>query len=191
MTELTLDTIVPFLADIFARRGHEEYLGEEVTMSAHMLQGAHFAEAEGQRVEIIVAALLHDIGHFTSEFGSFTMNDTVDRLHEEAGATVLAEFFPSVVTDCVRDHVAAKRYLCAVDPTYFDDLSDASVQSLSLQGGPMNEAEVAEFEKLENTRDIVQVRLYDDRGKVHGMEVPGFDHYRSMVQGVVDSHLST
>jgi len=55
------------------------------------------------------------------------MNDTVDRLHEEAGATVLTEFFPSVVTDCVRDHVAAKRYLCAVDPTYFDDLSDASV----------------------------------------------------------------
>lgn len=55
----------------------------------------------------------------------------------------------------------------------------------------MNEAEVAEFEKLENTRDIVQVRLYDDRGKVHGMEVPGFDHYRFMVQGVVDSHLST
>ena len=109
----------------------------------------------------------------------------------KASATVLAEFFPSVVTDCARDHVAAKRYLCAVDPTYFDDLSDASVQSLSLQGGPMNEAEVAEFEKLENTRDIVQVRLYDDRGKVHGMEVPEFDHYRSMVQRVVDSHLST
>lgn len=101
------------------------------------------------------------------------MNDTVDRLHEEAGATVLAEFFPSVVTDCVRDHVAAKRYLCAVDPTYFDDLSDASVQSLSLQGGPMNEAEVAEFEKLENTRDIVQVRLYDDRARCMAWKYPG------------------
>jgi phosphonate degradation associated HDIG domain protein len=191
MSELTQDTIVPFLADIFARRGHEEYLGEKVTMSAHMLQGAHFAAAEGQRQEIIVAALLHDIGHFTSEFGSFTMKDTEDRLHEEAGATVLAGFFPGVVTDCVRHHVAAKRYLCAVDPAYFDDLSDASVHSLSLQGGPMREAEVAEFEKLENARDIVQVRLYDDRGKVQGLEVPGFDHYRSMVQRVVDTHLAS
>ena len=191
MTRLTQGTIVSFLADIFTRRGHEEYLGEQVTMSAHMLQGAHFAAAEGQREEIIAAALLHDIGHFTSEFGSFTMNDTEDRMHEEAGAKVLAGFFPSVVTDCVRHHVAAKRYLCAVDPKYFDDLSDASVHSLALQGGPMSEAEVTAFEKLENARDIVQVRIYDDRGKVQGLEVPGFDHYRGMLQRVVDAYLVT
>ena len=186
MSELTKDTIVDFLGDIFARRGGEEYLGEPVTMAEHMLQGAHFAETEGQPDDIVVAALLHDIGHFTSEFGTFSMEDTEDKYHEEAGAQVLEAFFPTIVTDCVRYHVAATRYLCAVDAKYYDALSEASIHSLNLQGGPMNEAEVAEFEKNPNAKDIVQVRLYDDRGKVAGLAVPGFEHYRDKVQAVVD-----
>ena len=107
---LTPDTIVAFLGDIFERRGGEEYLGEPVTMAEHMLQGAHIAEQQGESEDIIVAALLHDIGHFTSEFGTFSMEDTQDKHHEEAGAEMLEEFFPSIVTDCVRYHVAAKRY---------------------------------------------------------------------------------
>ena len=138
MTDLTPDTIVAFLGDIFTRRGHEEYLGEPVTMAEHMLQGATIAEAQGQSEDIIVATLLHDIGHFTSEFGTFQMNDTQDRYHEEAGAQVLGRFFPAIVTDCVRYHVAAKRYLCAARPEYFAKLSEASVHSLNLQGGPMD-----------------------------------------------------
>ena len=83
---LTSDGIVPFLEDIFSRYGDTEYLGEPVTMSAHMLQCAQFAEENNDSKEVIVAALLHDIGHFTSEVGSFSMNDTADRVHEEAGA---------------------------------------------------------------------------------------------------------
>ena len=133
---LTPANIVAFLADIFERRGGEEYLGEPVTMAEHMLQGATMAEQSGLPDIIIVAALLHDIGHFTSEFGTFSMDDTEDRLHEEAGARVLEAFFPRLVTDCVRYHVAAKRYLCATRPEYFDRLSQASVHSLNLQGGP-------------------------------------------------------
>ena len=95
--DLTSETIVPFLADIFERRGGEEYLGEPVTMAEHMLQGAHFAEQRGESEQIIVAALLHDIGHFTSEFGMFSMDDTKDRFHEEAGAKVLEWFFPCLL----------------------------------------------------------------------------------------------
>ena len=186
---LTRETIVPFIADIFKRRGGEEYLGEPVTMAEHMLQGAHFAHSEGQTEEIIVAALLHDIGHFTSEFGMFSMDDTEDKLHELAGAEVLSAFFPQIVTDCVRHHVPAKRYLCATQPEYFEQLSEASVHSLSLQGGPMSDEEVGAFEANPHVKEIVQVRLYDDRGKVAGMEVPGFDHYADMVQRVVDRHL--
>ena len=60
---LNRETIVPFLADIFARRGAESYLGEPVTMAEHMLQGAWLAEAEGAPDELVAAALLHDIGH--------------------------------------------------------------------------------------------------------------------------------
>jgi phosphonate degradation associated HDIG domain protein len=188
-TELTPDTIVGFLADIFERRGGEEYLGEPVTMAEHMLQGATIAEQNGQPEEIIVAALLHDIGHFTSEFGTFSMDDTEDRYHEDAGAEVLAPFFPSVVTDCVRYHVAAKRYLCATRPEYFARLSAASVYSLNLQGGPMHEDEVAAFEQNPNLQQIIQVRYLDDAGKRTDMRTLPFSHFAPMVQRVVDAHM--
>ena len=186
----TLDrsTIVAFLADIFERRGGEEYLGEPVTMAQHMLQGAALAEEAGHAEEIIVAALLHDIGHFTSEFGTFSMDDTEDKFHEEAGAEVLERFLPPVVTDCVRHHVAAKRYLCAARPEYFRRLSAASVHSLNLQGGPMSEDEVAAFERQPNLDAIVRVRYLDDAGKRPDMVTPPFAHYAPMVQRLVDAH---
>jgi phosphonate degradation associated HDIG domain protein len=191
MPELNRDTIVPFLASIFERRGGEEYLGEPVTMAEHMLQGATFAEKQGLREEIIVAALLHDIGHFTSEFGTYSPDDTEDRHHEDAGADVLGDFFPSIVTDCVRYHVAAKRYLCATRPSYFDRLSVASVHSLNLQGGPMSDDEIASFEANPNLPEIIQVRYLDEAGKEPDMQTPDFTHFAPMVQRVVDRHLES
>jgi len=184
----TLDrtNIVAFIGDIFERCGDEEYLGEPVTMEQHMLQGATIAEKNGLPEDIIVGALLHDIGHFTSEFGTFSMDDTEDRFHEEAGAAVLSRFFPSVIVDCVRYHVAAKRYLCATRPEYFSRLSEASIHSLNLQGGPMSKEEVAEFENNPNLEKIIQVRYLDEAGKDPDMETPDFWHFAPMVQRIVD-----
>lgn len=187
-SDLTPDTIVAFLASIFDRRGGEEYLGEPVTMGQHMLQGATIAEQNGQSDEIVVAALLHDIGHFTSEFGTFTMEDTEDRHHEDAGAEVLERFFPPVITDCCRYHVAAKRYLCATRPAYFDRLSEASIHSLSLQGGPMSAAEVEAFEKNPHLSEIIAVRYLDEAGKSPDMVTPDFAHFAPKVQALVDRH---
>ncbi|MCE8507159.1 HD domain-containing protein [Ruegeria pomeroyi] len=188
-TTLNRDNIVAFLGDIFARRGGEEYLGEPVTMAQHMLQGATIAEQNGLPEEIIVGALLHDIGHFTSEFGTYHPDDTEDRHHEDAGEAVLAPFFPPVITDCVKYHVAAKRYLCATKPAYFARLSPASVHTLELQGGPMSAEEVAEFERNPNIEAIIQVRYLDEAGKRADMETPDFDHFAPMVQRMVDRHL--
>ena len=187
---LTPQNITAFLGDIFERRGGEEYLGEPVTMAEHMLQGAHFAEKAGEPDVIVISALLHDIGHFTSEFGTFSMDDTKDRLHEEAGAEVLEAYFPTLVTDCVRYHVAAKRYLCAVKPEYFKRLSEASIHSLNLQGGAMGDAEVEAFEELPNLAEIVKVRYYDEAGKRGDLETKPFSHYAPMVQRIVDAHCS-
>ena len=116
VTNLNAKNIVDFIGSIFEKRGDEEYLGEPVTMGQHMLQGATMAEQRREPDEIIIGTLLHDIGHFTSEFGTFSMEDKEDRYHEDAGAAVLEQFFPKVITDCCRHHVAAKRYLCATDP---------------------------------------------------------------------------
>ena len=179
-----------FLDDIFERRGGEEYLGEPVTMAEHMLQGATIAEQNGEPEIIVVSALLHDIGHFTSEFGMFSMEDTKDRLHQDAGAKVLHNFFPQLVIDCVRYHVAAKRYLCATRPSYFYKLSEASVHSLNLQGGPMCDDEVREFEKNPYLKDILKVRYLDEAGKREDMSIPSFSYFAPMVQRIVDQHAS-
>lgn len=183
---LSGETIVAFIGSIFDRRGSEEYLGEPVNMGHHMLQGATIAEQNGQPEDIIVGALLHDIGHFTSEFGTFTMDDTEDRHHEDAGAEVLERFFPSVITDCVRYHVAAKRYLCATRPDYLRRLSEASIHSLHLQGGPMSAAEAAAFETNPNLEKIIAVRYLDDAAKRPDMQTPDYWHFAPMVQRMVD-----
>ena len=190
LKNINTENIVDFIGSIFERRGGEEYLGEPVTMGQHMLQGATLAEQNEELDEIVVGALLHDIGHFTSEFGTFSMDDTEDRYHENAGAAVLEKFFPRVITDCCRYHVAAKRYLCATDPLYFNKLSDASVHSLNLQGGPMSETEVKEFERNPNLKKILTVRLYDDAGKIPDMDTPSFWHFAPLVQKMVESRYS-
>ena len=188
VTDLNATNIVDFIGSIFEKRGDEEYLGEPVTMGQHMLQGATMAEQSSEPDEIIIGTLLHDIGHFTSEFGTFSMEDTEDRYHEDAGAAVLEQFFPKIITDCCRHHVAAKRYLCATDPEYFQKLSTASIHSLNLQGGPMCEAEIKDFEKNPNLKKILKVRLYDDAGKIPDMVTPSFWHFAPLVQKMVDSH---
>lgn len=187
---LTARTIVPFIADIFERRGAESYLGEAVTMSEHMLQSAALAEAAGADEALVAAALLHDIGHYTNEFGEDYIDRGIDNQHDEAGALVLAGFFPPVVVACVRLHVAAKRYLCATDPTYFDKLTQASVATLKLQGGPMNAGEIAKFRRDPYYHEAVRVRLWDEGGKVPGMKTPPFGYYAPLLQRVVDRHMS-
>ncbi|MDH3658932.1 MAG: HD domain-containing protein [Alphaproteobacteria bacterium] len=189
MSALTGATIVPFLADIIERRGAESYLGEEVTMAGHMLQAARLAEQANAGDELIAAALLHDIGHYTNEFPEDAQDRGIDNVHEEAGASVLEPFFPAVVVDCTRHHVAAKRYLCATDPSYFDRLSPASVHTLNLQGGPISAEEVESFRSLANLDAIIQVRRWDEGSKVKDLPTPDFGHYAPVLQRVVDRHM--
>jgi phosphonate degradation associated HDIG domain protein len=173
--------IIALIADIFERRGAEDYLGEAVTMAEHMLQTATHAQTAGAGDALVAAALLHDIGHFTSEFGSYSADDTIDRHHDTAGAGILADSFPPLVTDCVRLHVAAKRYLCAIEPAYFDALSPASKHSLALQGGPMAESEIASFRSEPYHREAICVRRWDDSGKQPGVRTMTFDDFKPLL----------
>ncbi|MYD76603.1 MAG: HD domain-containing protein [Gammaproteobacteria bacterium] len=182
----TPDEVIEFIKDIFTNRGGESYLGEPVSMSEHMLQAAYNAEKSGQEATVVVAALLHDIGHYTGEFGDDFMQLGIDNLHEVSGERFLKRWFPPQVTEPVRWHVDAKRYLCAVDPDYFATLTAASVRTLELQGGPMSPEEVSRFSANPWLDRILKVRRFDDQGKVPGTKTPNLDHYLPMVRQVID-----
>ncbi|MER7584922.1 TauD/TfdA family dioxygenase [Kitasatospora sp. NPDC097691] len=169
------------VAGLFAGEGAGEYLGEEVTMAEHMLQAAAAAEAAGAPDHLVAAALLHDVGHFRGALHGRDLMQGNDNRHSDTGADWLARWFGPEVTEPVRLHVAAKRYLCAVEPGYRDRLSAASEYTLTVQGGPMSGAEAAAFAELPGAVDAVAVRRWDEQAKVAGAPTPGFDHYRPLL----------
>lgn len=152
-----------------------------VNQQQHALQGAWLAEREGKGDAMVVAALLHDIGHMVHDLGESPADAGIDDRHEELGHAWLKTCFGPDVTEPVRLHVAAKRYLCAVEADYFAKLSPDSVKSLALQGGPMSAEEVAAFEALPQHRAAVQLRRYDEQAKVKGLETPPVAHFMPAV----------
>lgn len=179
------DAVVDCIFDLFARRGAEEYMGEPVSMAQHMEQSAACAVADGAPDDIVIAALLHDIGHFVGDFPIDSLENGIDNRHEEAGASFLEKFYPASITEPIRLHVAAKKYLCAVDEDYLGRLSAASIQSLQVQGGPMNRAEIETFESNPHHQDAVKTRLYDDDGKVAGLDIKPIESYRKKLESLL------
>src|SRR5882672_10780996 len=167
---------------IFQRRGSGAYFGEHVSMTEHALQAAYFAGEESAPRVLVLAALLHDIGHLVEDVPDDLADWTTDARHEEIGARWLAQRFPAEVSEPVRLHVPAKRFLCATEPNYVAMLSDASVVTLKLQGGPMGHDESLQFETQRFYRESVRVRRCDDQGKVAGLKTPGLAEYRGLLE---------
>ncbi|MBS0364631.1 MAG: HD domain-containing protein [Proteobacteria bacterium] len=161
--------------------GSGAYFGERVSMLEHGLQAAHFAQLQGAPATLVVAALLHDVGHLIEDVPGQIEDWVSDAHHEVTGARWLAQRFAPAVSEPVRLHVPAKRYLCAVDPQYFSQLSPASVHTLKLQGGPMTSTEVAKFEAEPWYRAAVTVRRCDDQGKVAGLATAPLQAYVELI----------
>jgi len=170
--------IIQTIFEAFAAHGDALYIGEPVSMTEHMLQAAYLAEQAAAGPELVAAALLHDFGHLIHDQPEDSAEHGVDTRHEELGAAYLARYFVPAVVEPTRMHVAAKRYLCAVDPAYFDALSPASVLSLKLQGGPCTAEEARAFEARPFAAEAAQLRRYDDAAKIEHGWTPALEHYR-------------
>jgi [1-hydroxy-2-(trimethylamino)ethyl]phosphonate dioxygenase len=173
--------VVDEIRRIFERRATDAYFGESVSMKDHALQAAYFAQQEAAPTALVVAALLHDVGHLLDNVPDDIEDWTADAHHEELGSRWLAQRFRPEVSEPVRLHVAAKRYLCATDPQYFETLSSASVHTLKLQGGLMEPHEIAAFEAEHYFRQAVRVRRWDDQGKVAGLSIPSLEDYSALI----------
>lgn len=174
-------TVADEITAIFAEKGKSAYFGEPVSQLEHALEAAQFAARDKAPDELIVAALLHDIGHLVHELPEDIADQGIDARHEQIGESWLAQRFGPEIFEPVRLHVAAKRYLCATNPEYLSRLSPASVQSLHLQGGPMSAQEVAQFETNPHFRDAVRLRLWDDQAKIPAYPTAELESYRELI----------
>ena len=161
---------------------------EDLAQLDHALQTAALAAHEAASEELVVAALLHDVGHLLAiQAGRAEGESAVpaeDLTHEAVGARYLAGLFPPAVTGPIALHVRAKRYLCAMDSEYVAGLSAGSVRSLKLQGGPMSVTEVRVFERNPASASAVRLRGWDDGGKLDGLEVAPLSAYVEVLRRV-------
>ncbi len=177
-------TVAHEIVTILEGPGARAYFGEPVSVLEHSLQAAHFARAAGAAAELVLAALLHDIGHVIGDAPDDIGEWHTDGRHEQIGSVWLARRFGLAVSDPVRLHVAAKRYLCATTPEYLAKLTAASLRTLELQGGTMSTDEVEGFRREAYFRDAVRVRLWDDRGKMEGLVTAGLPEYLGLIESL-------
>tara|TARA_B100001250_G_scaffold410115_1_gene435894 strand:+ start:1479 stop:2015 length:537 start_codon:yes stop_codon:yes gene_type:complete len=156
------------------------YIGEKVTMSEHMIQSAMLAEKNKSSSSLICSALLHDYGHFILDNPDTLVNKEEDGKHEKIGYLYLKKFFNKDVVEPIKNHVKAKRYL-ARNKKYYQILSTASITSLRLQGGVMNNIEAKEFEKEKFFRDSIKLRKFDEAAKKPNLKIKNIDTYKNLL----------
>lgn len=174
------DEVLDYLEALFVANDIETR-GDRLPISAHMLQTAAVAAASDADGSLVAASLLHDIGHWLNKMPERTIDATGDDYHEIVGASYLKRYFGPEVTRPIELHVAAKRYLCARQADYFSTLSIGSVRSLKLQGGPMSTTEATKFEAIPEYESAIALRRWDEYGKIPGLDVPRFEHYRPLL----------
>ncbi len=181
MTEAIELTPVEQIFSIFREYGSRHY-GENVSEREHALQTAEFARQFGEADSIVLSCLLHDYGHMLHNLGEDIALQGIDARHEIIGATLLKDLFPEIILEPIRQHVAAKRYLCWKNPAYEAGLSESSRLSLQLQGGQMTDVEAQKFETNPHFIACIKVRYYDDMGKVPNMPTADLQIYRSLIE---------
>lgn len=165
------------IANILLTKGHQQYGTEAVTQLEHALQCATLADKVNSTPELITASLLHDFGHLVHNLGEDAADRGIDDHHEYRALSYLKTIFSPAVTEPIRMHVNAKRYLCATEVDYWDSLSPASKTSLELQGGIFSEEEATEFITQPYAKDAVKLRIWDDLAKVKDLDTPDLEYF--------------
>jgi phosphonate degradation associated HDIG domain protein len=175
------------IVDLYRQCGDDMY-DEEISQTTHAVQCARRAQEDGASTALVLAALLHDVGHLLeirARASSQVVTD-MDLRHQDSGANALSVLFGEQVTEPIRWHVEAKRFLCATDSEYAQGLSAGSVASLVLQGGPMTKEQCDQFLTREQSRDAVRLRRWDDLGKDTVNTPSSFNEFEELLHALVN-----
>ena len=172
-----MSSVLKELTVLYTDAAQGRYGLTAVRQQEHALQAGMLAEANNEPLSLIIASFLHDAGHMMHNFGEDCAEQGIDDTHEDLGSRWLAQHFGPEVTEPIRLHVAAKRYLCTVEPEYTKCLGADSVRSLELQGGLMTPDEVAAFAREKYAQEAIRVRRYDDLAKQPGVVTPPVSHF--------------
>jgi phosphonate degradation associated HDIG domain protein len=178
------DDVLREIEAAFRRRGGDAY-GEGVSQTEHALQAAWRAEQAGSAPALVAAALLHDIGHLLHDLPDDIAEQGIDSEHEKLASAWLSQYFDVAVSEPVRLHVEAKRYLCTARPDYHECLSEASKLSLRLQGGPLSPEAATRFAAGPHAEAAVVLRCWDDEAKQAGLATPPLDHFLPYVRAAL------
>jgi phosphonate degradation associated HDIG domain protein len=165
------------LETLYLAKGTARYGLEDISQLQHALQTAALAEAAHEPPSMILASLLHDVGHMLSKLGENPADEGVDNAHEKIGAGWLKKRLGPEISEPVRLHVPAKRYLCATEASYTASLATDSIKSLALQGGPMSEREISAFLAEPGAEAAIRLRRYDDLAKDPAANPPNLAHF--------------
>jgi len=102
---------------LYAAKGDRMYTGEPVTQLQHALQSADLAERSGASEALVLAAFLHDIGHFISDTGHHKHSAYVVANSDMPGFTDLERFLVATLCRYHRKSTPAARHegLAALD----------------------------------------------------------------------------
>jgi 2-amino-1-hydroxyethylphosphonate dioxygenase (glycine-forming) len=166
------------LFDLYKKYGTYDYISEDISQIEHMIQAAMIAEKEKQSEEVILACFLHDIGHLIGLDKNLKQTDYGVLNHEFIGSDYLRKLgFKYPIPELVENHVKAKKYLTFKNPDYYNNLSNASKQTLKEQGGPMTKQQAENFENDELFEVSLKMRIYDEKAKIKDMKINTIDYY--------------
>jgi len=162
-------------------QGQQQYGGEDINQLQHALQCATLAQSQGETPELVIACLLHDLGHLLHPLGDQTTTKNINDNHEYIGSCWLSSLFSQGVTEPIRLHVEAKRYL-GIDSNYLAQLSWSSKHSLLLQGGVFSPEEATVFINKPFAKEAVKLRIFDDKAKIKDLVTPGLSSFLPIME---------
>jgi phosphonate degradation associated HDIG domain protein len=182
-----IENIVEEVFSLYERFGAADYIGEPVSQLEHMSQSAQLAITEGYADEVVLAAFFHDIGHIcVMQLEAQSMGGYGVKSHEKIGADYLRnKGFPESIARLVENHVQAKRYLTYQFPEYYNNLSEASKQTLIHQGGRMHSTEAEDFEKDPLFDISIRMRTWDEMAKETGLDIVDIELLKDKVRKIL------